>query len=278
MLTTPSLIEKASSLAEVEYAEANYILKLQTIPDDTYFSRQWGLYNTGQDLGSGLGSGTNDADIDAPRAWDTQTGDSSIVIAVLDSGVDFLHPELSSRIFQNTSEDVWSNSADPCTGNGVDDDDNGYTDDRYGINAYYRGQYDPYCLENDPMDWDGHGTHAAGIIAAQFNNNKGVAGVCSNCRILPISISSLGGTLSAAAACDGLDYAITQQADLVNISWGGETSSQSLQNCINNARNNDLILIAAAGNCGDPATYAAKGCPALNPTLYPATYNPCFES
>ncbi len=147
------------SFSNVEYAEPNYIMSTRgTTPNDTNFSKQWGLNNTGQTVNGT--TGTPDADIDAPEAWDVTTGSSSVIVAVIDSGVDYNHPDLSANIWRHIGE---------TAGNGIDDDGNGFTDDTRG--------WDFVDSDNDPMDVVGHGTHVAGIIGAVGNNSTGVTGV-----------------------------------------------------------------------------------------------------
>jgi len=145
----------------VEYAEPNYIYHADaTIPNDFHFNDLWGLDNTGQT------GGTPDADIDAPEAWDTTTGSRDIIVAVIDSGVDYTHEDMAAN--------MWTNELELNGTAGVDDDGNGYVDDIYGIDACTDGGHVP---DADPMDDFGHGTSCAGIIGAVGNNGVGVVGV-----------------------------------------------------------------------------------------------------
>lgn len=212
----------------VEYAEPNYEVKALNTPDDTYFDNLWGLHNTGQT------GGTADADIDAPEAWDIATGSSDVVVAVIDTGVDYNHEDLSAN--------VWINAAE-IPGNGIDDDGNGYVDDVHGIDA---------CNgDSDPIDDHGHGTHVAGTIGAVGNNGIGIAGVNWNVKILPCKFlnSSGSGTISGAIEC--LQYIKAKKDSGVNViatnnSWGGGEYSQALYDAINAQR--EILFIAAAGN------------------------------
>jgi len=146
-------------------AQPNYIYHtVSTFPDDPEFDDLWGMHNTGQT------DGTEDADIDAPQAWDIQTGSKDIIVAVLDTGVDYNHPDLKNNIWINETE----MNGEPD----VDDDDNGVIDDIYG--------YDFCNDDSDPMDDNSHGTHCAGTIGAVGNNNEGVAGVCWNVKIMAL--------------------------------------------------------------------------------------------
>jgi len=151
--------------AGVVYAEPDYQVKALGIPNDARFSELWGMHNTGQT------GGQTDADIDAPEAWDVQTGNRESVVAVIDTGVDYNHEDLSANMWRNGGE---------IAGNGVDDDGNGYVDDVYGINAI--------TLTGDPMDDHDHGTHCAGTIGGVGNNGVGVAGVCWQVRIMALEI------------------------------------------------------------------------------------------
>ncbi|HID24211.1 MAG TPA: hypothetical protein EYP14_17665, partial [Planctomycetaceae bacterium] len=147
----------ASSLTadpRVEWAEPDYYWTLNAVPNDPRFNELWGLNNTGQ-----LG-GTPDADIDAPEAWDVFTGDSSVVVAVIDTGIDYNHEDLAANMWRNPGE---------IPGDGIDNEGNGYIDDVYGI--------DPWGDDSDPMDDNDHGTHVAGTIGAVGDNGIGVVGV-----------------------------------------------------------------------------------------------------
>ena len=135
----------------VEYAEPNYLYELDYIPNDPRFSEQWGLHNTGSS------GGTTDADIDAPEAWEITSGDTSVIIGITDTGIKYDHKDLDLNIWKNPGE---------ISGDGIDNDLNGYVDDIYG--------WDFKNSDNNPMDDHDHGTHVAGIIGAIGNNNIGL--------------------------------------------------------------------------------------------------------
>ena len=155
----------------VEYAEPNYIVHADEIPDDTNYGILWGLDNTGQS------SGTADADIDARETWDITTDGSGIVVGVIDTGIDYTHPDLASNIWTNPGE---------IDGNNIDDDGNGYIDDIHG--------WDWVNNDNDPMDDNSHGTHVAGTIGAIGNNSEGVVGVSWTAHIAALKFLDASGS------------------------------------------------------------------------------------
>jgi subtilisin family serine protease len=229
--TVADAVEKYCSDPNVEYAEPNYIVHALATPNDPFFSQLWGLHNTGQ-IVNGT-EGTADADIDAPEAWDITTGDSSVVIAVIDSGVAWDHPELVGNIWTNTGE---------IPGNGIDDDGNGYQDDIRG--------WDFLDNDNDPMDYHGHGTHVAGTIAGVGHNNGGITGVMWTARIMPLRFLDAAGFGNTADAIAAIDYAVENGARVMNNSWGGYESSQSLREAIERSNSANTVFVAAAGNDG----------------------------
>jgi subtilisin family serine protease len=212
---------------DVEYAEPNYIVRKATIPNDPDFNKLWGLNNTGQT------GGTFGADIDAIKAWDITTGSTNVIIAVIDTGVAYNHPDLAENIWMNTNE---------VAGNGIDDDGNGYEDDIYGWDF----------IDNDgyPEDYEGHGTHVAGTIAAVGNNGIGMAGVMWSAKIMPIRFLGISGWGDTAKAAEAIRYAADNGARIINASWGGGGYSQTLYEAIDYARSKDVLFIAAAGNEG----------------------------
>ncbi|MHC4529900.1 MAG: S8 family peptidase, partial [Planctomycetota bacterium] len=209
------------------YAEPNYRVKaLSTIPNDTRFNDLWGMHNTGQT------GGTPDADIDAPQAWDISTGNSQVVVAVIDTGVDYHHVDLA--------DNMWINEPEYNGTPGVDDDDNGYIDDIYG--------YDFRNNDGDPMDDHYHGTHCAGTIGAVGNNSEGVAGVCWDVRIMAVKFLSSGGSGSTEDAISCVQYTTLMGANLSSNSWGGGGYSQGLKDAIDAAGAAGMLFVASAGN------------------------------
>ena len=228
----------------VEYIEPDYIITLDdvektsptqensatitpqtTTPNDPDYPQLWGLNNTGQS------GGTPDADIDAPEAWDIQTGNPNLVIGVIDSGVDYNHPDLVNNIWTNPGE---------IAGDGIDNDNNGYIDDVRGWDFAYN--------DNDPMDVYGHGTHVSGTIAAKGNNSVGVTGVAWNAKIMPLKFLGDGGYGNTSDAILALNYATAKGVKLTNNSWSGGGYSQALYDAINTAGQQGALFIAAASN------------------------------
>jgi len=204
------------------------IRPFQVIPNDPGFNSLHGMNNTGQT------GGTPGADINAPEAWDSFTGNGSTIVAVIDTGVDYNHPDLKDNMWVNNGE---------IPGNGIDDDKNGYIDDIYG--------YDFANNDSDPMDDNGHGTHCAGTIGGVGNNAVGVAGVNWHAKIMALKIfdaSGSGGVGFFSGAIRAIDYAVANGARLSNNSWGGGGASQALSNAIDRARLANHIFVAAAGN------------------------------
>jgi subtilisin family serine protease len=225
----------------VEYAEPNFIGQAHAIPNDPMFTTQWGLRNDGTNPPNH--PGTADADIDAPEAWDIETGDSSVIVAMLDTGIDWDHPDLSARIWNNADETV----------NGVDDDGNGYIDDIRG--------WDFANNDNNPIDDHGHGTVNAGIVGANTNNGVGVAGVDWHCKIMAVKVlnQNMWGLYSWWAS--GLKYAADNGAKVISMSMGGTSSSQTLKDAVDYAYGLNCVIVVSMGNDNSNTIY------------YPAAYS-----
>jgi subtilisin family serine protease/fibronectin type 3 domain-containing protein len=233
-----SVLKRLEGDPRVRYAEPNFVLTVAAVPNDSSFAQLWGLHNTGQSV-NGTG-GTADADIDAPEAWDVVTGGSSVV-GVIDTGVDFSHPDLGGSA--TTSQVMWRNPGETGSGkesNGVDDDGNGYVDD-------WRG-WDFVEDDNNPVDDHGHGTHVAGTIAGVGNDGRGVAGVNWNARIMPLKFLDWFGSGTTDDAISAILYAASKGAHVTNNSWGGGEFSQALYDAIAQADAAGSLFVAAAGN------------------------------
>ncbi len=225
-MTIEQAIDALNQTGDYEYVEPDYLMHETAIPNDPLFSQQWGLNSTHE----------TDPDIDAPLAWDMTTGDSNVVVAIIDGGVDYTHPDLAANMWTNDNE---------IPGDGIDNDLNGFVDDYYGI--------DTHNDDGDPMDDRGHGTHLAGIIGAVTNNGIGVAGVSWNTRIMAVKYLDENGFGSISDAIDAINYVIAMHDRGVNIkitnnSWGGRTFSQSLSDAIGALADKDILFVASAGN------------------------------
>ncbi|MEL6823171.1 MAG: S8 family serine peptidase, partial [Calditrichota bacterium] len=180
-MSVEDAINQLSEHQDIEYCEPNYMYSIYdgVIPNDPSYGSQWALNNTGQT------GGTTDADIDAPEAWNINTGSGSIVVGVIDTGVDDTHPDLVDNMWRNPGESGGGKET-----NGVDDDGNGFVDD-------YRG-WDFANNDNNPFDDNAHGTHCAGILGAVGNNNRGITGASWNVKIVGLKFLTGSGSGSSA--------------------------------------------------------------------------------
>ncbi len=220
----------------VRYAEPNFVVRADSagvLPDDPAFDQLWGLDNSGQVVN--FIPGTPDADIDAREAWGVTTGSPNVVVAVVDTGIDYGHPDLAANQWINPGENCAG-----CRSNGVDDDGNGYVDDWHG--------WDFANGDNDPLDDNGHGTHVAGTIGAVGNNGTGVTGVNWTTRLMALKFIGANGSGSVADAVSAILYASANGARVLNNSWGGDEFSQALLDAIRVADGSGSLFVAAAGN------------------------------
>lgn len=222
----------------VVYAEPNYIYHAvggtQQLPNDPEFTRLWGLLNSGQVTKGEAGeiTGTPGLDIDVRRAWQIETGSRQVVVAVIDTGVDYKNADLAGNMAVNQAE----LNGQPA----VDDDSNGYVDDIYG--------YDFVKNNGDPMDVFGHGTHVSGTIGAVANNGVGVVGVAWNVRLMALRFLGDDGSGTLADAVSAIDYATKARVNIMSNSWGGGGFSQTLLDAINRAKEAGILFVVAAGN------------------------------
>ncbi|UCD72246.1 MAG: S8 family serine peptidase [Syntrophobacterales bacterium] len=230
----------------VEYAEPNYfIYACQVFPNDPPFDPEdsnygilWGLDNFGQTIGGRLG--LPGADINAPDAWEISTGGEEVIIAVIDTGVAFSHPDLVANMWTNPGEDPWADPTDPATGNGIDDDGDGKVDD-------WRG-WDFVEGSNDPIDYHGHGTHVGGTIAAMGDNGEGITGVMWKASIMPLRFLNTNGIGTVSDAIGAIEYAVEKGARVINASWGMNNFSEFLFDAIQFCNEEGVLVVAAAGN------------------------------
>lgn len=194
-----ALLARLRADSSIAYAEPNGVARTQAIPDDPGYPNQWGL-----------------ATIKAPQGWDLQQGDPAVIIAVIDTGIDLHHPDLSSKQVPGWNYDAFS----------------------------------PGYNTTDTTDNNGHGTHVAGIVAAATDNTLGVAGACPRCLVMPVKVLGADGGGTYDAVASGIIYAADHGARVISMSLGGSASSQTLQDAVNYAVSRGALLIAAAGNDG----------------------------
>jgi subtilisin family serine protease len=227
-LTVIEALDRYSKHPLIEYAEPDFLITLdqasQLVPNDLV-PNLWGLNNTGQT------GGKVDADIDAPEAWDIRTDASTVVVGVIDTGVDYNHPDLAANMWRNAAE---------IPGDGIDNDRNGYIDDVFGINGITNS--------GNPMDDHYHGTHVAGTIGAVGGNGIGLVGVAPNVKLMALKFLSSTGSGATSDAIKCINYGRIMGAKVLNNSWGGGGFSQALYDAILAANNAGVLFIAAAGN------------------------------
>lgn len=224
-LSVEEVVQRYQNDSRISYIEPNYLLHLtDMVPDDPSFPELWGLHQTADEA--------VDADIDAAEAWTLETG-SDVIVAVLDTGVDYAHEDLAANMWVNPNE---------IPDNGLDDDNNGYIDDVHG--------YDFYNDDGDPMDDNNHGTHVAGTIAAVGNNGIGVTGVSWSARIMSLKICNASGACPLSDAILAIEYATLMGAQVSNNSWGSSFYSLALYDAVAETNESDHLFVAAAGNNG----------------------------
>ncbi|MFH0931856.1 MAG: S8/S53 family peptidase [Candidatus Zixiibacteriota bacterium] len=259
------VISAYSANPDVEHVEPIGIHPVYDIyPNDYYFQgqadpwNQWGLHNT------------TDHDIDAPCAWEINTGSTSVKMAILDTGVRYYHKDLGGSSWSTTTGNIWLNPGE-IAGNGIDDDGNGYVDDWIGwdwvtgIKGCKKGE-DCATADNDPRDFAGHGTHCAGIAGAMTNNSRGVAGVAggwgdgttgsigNGSKIMCLRIgwlsSSGAGYVNMGFAASAMYYAANKGATSANCSWGSSNSG-GLGAAVDYAISKGVLIVHAAGNANN---------------------------
>lgn len=234
--SSDSFCKDLISSGQAIFCEPNYYVEASVVSSDPSNSDLYGM---------GL--------IGAPQAWDISTGNANNVVAVIDTGVDYNHPDLAANIWTNPAE---------IAGNGIDDDGNGWIDDVHGINAYNNS--------GNPFDDNGHGTHVSGTIGAVGNNSLGVVGVNWNVKIMGLKFLGAGGGGSIFGAIKAIDYMIDAKSryglnlKVANNSWGGAGYSKALEDAILRAHEAGIIFVAAAGNDGISNDLAPS---------YPANYD-----
>jgi subtilisin family serine protease len=232
------MIEKLRNNPDVELVEPNYIIRASATPNDPQFPSLWGLLNTGQVVDGR--TGTPGADIAAVPAWDYTTGSRSNVVAVIDSGIDYTHPDLAANVWaapRAFTVTLGSRTISCAAGT--------------------RG-YNAVAKTCDPMDDNGHGTHVAGIIGAVGNNGVGITGVSWNASMMALKILGVDGLGTIADAVEAVDFIVETKAALgadanvrvINASWGVDEFSEALDAEIAIANNHEILFVASAGSEG----------------------------
>ena len=225
--TTQQLLDGLRARPEVEALSPNYRRRLQRLPNDPKLDQLWGMNK-----------------IAAADAWEKNSGSAGVVLAVMDSGVDYRHEDLAANMWRNPGE---------IAANGVDDDGNGFVDDVYGYDfaADNNGGQD-----SDPMDFDSHGTHVAGTIAAVGNNGIGVCGINWNARIMALKVFRPDTYIYDSDSIDAIEYAVLMKRNFgvnlvaINASYGGRGDNRMLKDAIAEAGDQGIAFICAAGNDG----------------------------
>lgn len=231
-LTVEEAVQRLKQDGRVDFAEPNYRYQLSevtrhqetTTPNDLN-RKLWGLHNEGQD------GGRAGADISAVEAWEITQGDRSVqgpLIAVVDTGIDYTHPDLAANMWTNPGE---------IPGDGIDNDNNGVVDDVHGYNAFHQ--------TGDPMDGHSHGTHCAGTIGGVGDNGLGVVGVSPQAKLMAVKIFSDKGESTSASILRGLLYADKMGADITSNSWGGGPYNEAVKEAF---LSSDALHVVAAGN------------------------------
>ena len=224
----------------VAFAEPNYRYSLFATPNDPRYALLWGL------------SQASDKDIDAPEAWDVTTGSSGVVVAVIDSGVAYDHPDLAGNMWQNPGEVM----------NGIDDDANGKVDDIVG--------WDFVDGDARPLDFNGHGTHVAGTIGAIGNNSTGGVGVNWDVSMMAVRAGDANGSLANSDIAAAITYACREGARIINGSFGGSGKSTLVENAIKSSACASTLFVFAAGNGGNDGV--GDNNDAAGKSIFPCNY------
>lgn len=240
-LNDDELNERARELEErpeIQYVEANMVRHLigsKKMPNDPKFNEQYALHNTGGPYT------TEDSDMDVLEAWDITTGSRNVVVGVVDSGMDYLHKDLSAALWRNLGEMGTDAAGRDKSSNRIDDDGNGYVDD-------WRG-WDFVNGDNDPMDDRDHGSHCSGIIGASGNDGIGITGVNWNVTMMPLKAFNSNGEGYVAAIIKAIEYATKMGVVVTNNSYGSEGGPSNAEKAaIEQAQKKGILFIAAAGN------------------------------
>jgi subtilisin family serine protease len=230
-------LDRLNADADVEFAEPDHVISVKQaqLPNDPYLSSTGSWGQSYPDLWGILKIG-------APAAWPLSTG-NGVIVAVVDTGIDYNHPDLAANVWTNTKE---------IADNGIDDDGNGFIDDVRGWDFIGSSYLNP-TQSNNPIDHFGHGTHVAGTIAAVGNNGIGVIGVAWQAQVMAVKGLDDQGTGLDSTLSNAIIYAANNGADVINNSWAGPGSSQTIADAVNYAYSLGAVVVAAAGNNNDDA-------------------------
>ncbi len=254
------LLQDLQHLPEIEAVQFNHLMSIDgrfldppspytpdKTPNDSLFAAQWGLQK-----------------IRAPQAWEVTAGSSGVLIAVIDTGLEFEHPDLQPNLWINAKEDLNHNGRrDASDENGRDEDGNGFIDDVIGWDFTDAPNFsdggDYLQRDNDPSDENGHGTAVAGIIAAVANNHIGIAGLAPGTRVMALRAGNSQGLLEEDDVASAIVYAIMNGASVINMSFGDAVVSPMLRDVVRFAHRRGLVLVAAAGNSASAAPHYPAG-------------------
>jgi hypothetical protein len=247
-------LQSVSSDHDVEYVEAAHTYHIESVPNDSLVNQQWAL-----------------AKIHAFDAWNITQGSDSVFLGIVDTGIDYLHPDLKNKIFINSGETGFDANGKDKRFNGIDDDGNGFIDDYMGFDFVDRVGFpfdstggDYLNWDNDPKDENGHGTYIAGIAGAETNNGFGIAGVAPKIKILNIRAFDPTGNGSEDDVAAAILYAVLMKCKVINMSFGDNSFSYVLRDVIRYAYSQNIVLVASSGNSGSDQPH------------YPSGYSECI--
>ena len=247
--STENIIESLKIDSDIEYVQIAQSYSIDYTPTDSLYEEQWGLRN-----------------INAENAWELIPDNSKeIILAVIDTGIDFEHPDIDGVLYHNTGEMGLDDNGIDKSNNGIDDDLNGFIDDYQGWDFVNKRNIYPAEIKDDFTDWDnfpmdehGHGTNVAGIIGAE-HNSIGIAGVNPKVKILNLRAFDRNGNGEEDDAASAIIYAVNMGAKIINMSWGDSEYSKVLKDIIEYAYENDVILIGSSGNSGSDLPHFPSG-------------------
>lgn len=233
----------------IEHVAFNSTYKIHDLPNDPLLPDQWLIDR-----------------IQLESAWNITFGDSTVLIAIIDTGIDYEHEDLSANLWMNSGEDLNKNGViDSSDFNGIDDDNNGFVDDIRGWDftdaPHFPDGGDYQTPDENPRDENGHGTSVAGIAAATTNNGIGIAGIAPACRIMNLRAGTSQGLLEEDDVASAIIYAVDNGAHIINMSFGDVATTQLLRDVIQFAFESGVVLIASAGNSTSPEIHYPSGLP-----------------